>query len=279
MKLNIRKWGACSVAAILLVAGYQMLVPQREKTTPKVDTVVRTLPAPLPTPKQIPTPAPRPELERGPRHLRQVALTFDAGAEADGLNDLLRVLEREGITATFFLTGRWACENLTLARAIVAKGHFIGNHTWAHKDLTKLEDADIRLELLRTDDRFVGWFGAQYHHLARAPFGETNERVLRIMEKEGFYGVRWSIDTLDSIEPRKSAAFIEGRILGLSDANLQGAIVLMHVGYPETVQALPTVIDRLRERGFEFVPVSVWVPELGLPQSTNPMYRWPLAQP
>jgi peptidoglycan/xylan/chitin deacetylase (PgdA/CDA1 family) len=277
MKLNLRKWGACPVAAILLVAGYQILVPQHEKTTPRADTVARTLPAPLPTPK--PKPAPRPELEHGPRHLRQIALTFDAGAEADGLTDLLRVLEREGITATFFLTGRWACENQTLARVIAAKGHFIGNHTWAHKDLTTLEDADIRLELLRTDDRFVGWFGAQYHRLARAPFGETNERVLRIMEKEGFYGVRWSIDSLDSIEPRKPAAFIEGRVLAVSDANLQGAIVLMHVGYPETVQALPTMIDRLRERGFEFVPVSVWVPELGLPPSTVPMYRWPLAQP
>ena len=204
----------------------------------------------------------RPELLRGPRHLRQIALTFDAGGDADGLTDLLRVLERERVTATFFLTGRWVCENLALARMIGTQGHVIGNHTWDHKDLTELEDWEVREELLRTDDRFVSWFGSQYQPIFRAPYGEVNNCVLGVVQILGFHSIRWSIDTLDAMEPPKSASFIEGRILGKDDEELQGAIVLMHVGYPETVEALPVVIHNLRERGFELVTIPAWIPEL-----------------
>ena len=206
--------------------------------------------------------SPAEELERGPGHLRQIALTFDAGGEAVGLPDLLRVLENERVTATFFLTGKWACENLALARMIAGQGHIIGNHTWDHKDLTVLEDWQVRQELLRTDDRFVAWFGPQYLPLFRAPYGEVDSRVLAAVREMGFHSIRWSIDTLDAMEPRKSASFIESQILGRSDADLSGAIVLMHVGYPETVEALPAVIHNLRERGFGMVTIPSWIPGL-----------------
>jgi peptidoglycan/xylan/chitin deacetylase (PgdA/CDA1 family) len=245
MTPKTRRLGACAVAAMLAASGYQWIVPQQEgvartaKRQPQVST----------------------ELERGPSQFRQVALTFDAGGDADGLMDLLRVLDREEVSATFFLTGRWACENIVLARMIAAEGHAIGNHTWDHRSLTSLEDWEVRQELLRTDDRFVSWFGSRYHTLFRAPYGEVDTRVLSIVQGLGFHSIRWSIDTLDAMEPRKTASFIEGRILGKSDEELQGAIVLMHVGYPETVEALPVVINNLRERGFDLVTIPVWIPE------------------
>jgi peptidoglycan/xylan/chitin deacetylase (PgdA/CDA1 family) len=223
------------------------------------------------------------ELERGPRHLRQVALTFDAGGEADGLTALLQRLEQEKVTATFFLTGQWTCTNLHLATLISDHGHVIGNHTWAHKDLTTLEDWEVRQELLRTDDRFVGWFGPDYLPLFRAPYGETNPQVLSVAQDLGFHTIRWSIDTLDAMEPRKTSSFIEKRVLDRSDDDLKGAIVLMHVGYLETIDALPRVIHELRERGFEFVTINDWIPGLhrtdARPGSTLPSQNVPAAKP
>ncbi len=257
--------GACAVAAVLAASGYQWIIPQQGSVAPTAGSQAAQPPGA--------------EFERGPLHLRQVALTFDAGGEAEGLPDLLRVLERAQVSATFFLTGKWVCENPAMAGMIAAQGHVIGNHTWDHKDLTRLEDWEVREEVLRADDRFVSLFGAQYQPLFRAPFGEVNARVIDVVQKLGFHSIRWSVDTLDSMEPRKTASFIEGRILERSDEDLHGAIVLMHVGYPETVEALPMVIHNLRERGFELVTIPTWIHELdqtsvgelarknGLPQS------------
>lgn len=242
---NILKWGAL---ATILSAGLSG-TPVPRTTAGGSNGPQAT--APVPT-----------ELERGPRAFRQVALTFDAGGEADGLVDLLRTLEQEQVRATFFLTGKWACQNLHLARWISEQGHTIGNHTWAHKDLTTLEEWDVRQELLRTDDRFLGWFGPRYLPLFRAPYGETNPQVLAVAHELGFHPIRWSIDTLDAMEPRKTPTFIEERILLRSDDELKGAIVLMHVGYPETIQALPRVVHNLRLRGFEFVTIDEWIPSL-----------------
>jgi peptidoglycan/xylan/chitin deacetylase (PgdA/CDA1 family) len=200
------------------------------------------------------------ELERDPARERQIALTFDAEGSNEDLPRLLRVLRNEGVTATFFLTGKWAGEFPACATQIVDGGHIIGNHTWGHKDLTSLTDSEIAQEILRADDRFVSAFGCRYFPLFRAPYGQVNNRVLGVVDYLGFRAVRWSIDTLDALEGRKTASFIEDRVARRTDEELFGAIVLMHVGYPETVDALPLIIHNLRERGFEFVPVSSWFP-------------------
>jgi peptidoglycan-N-acetylglucosamine deacetylase len=212
------------------------------------------------------------ELERGSRQHRRIALTFDAGGSSEDLPGLLRVLENENVTATFFLTGKWVREYPACASQIATRGHVIGNQTWGHKDLTKLTDGEIAQELLRADDLFVSAFGCRYLPLFRAPFGEVDSRVLRVVDKLGFRAIRWSIDTLDSMEPRKTPSFIEHRILDRSDEELCGSIVLMHVGYPETIAALPVIIHNLRERGFEFVPVTSWV-AMPLPTLTNAEIR------
>lgn len=231
-------------------------------------------------PPQTPPHRPRPEVERGPRQLRQVALTFDAGGEADALPQLLATLEKEQVKATFFLTGKWAAEYPACARAIAAHGHLIGNHTWSHKDLTKLTPAEVKQEILRADDMLVSWFDTHYRPFFRAPYGETNDTVLAAAEDLGFHTIRWSIDTLDAMEPRKPADFIEQRVTSHPDDDLGGAIVLMHVGYPETVAALPGIIRQLRNRGFELVTLSDWI-EVGprperLPTDT-PDNAWPVA--
>jgi peptidoglycan/xylan/chitin deacetylase (PgdA/CDA1 family) len=199
------------------------------------------------------------ELVRGPRGRREIALTFDAGGEAGEVDRLLAALRDEGIVSTFFLTGKWAVEYPAEARAIVEQGHEPGNHTWSHPELTTLPDDEVRNELLRAEAQLEGGLGVRVRPRFRAPFGDRDDRILRLAAETGYQSCYWTVDSLDSVEPRKTAAFLHRRITRLSDAQLEGAIVLFHVGYPETCDALPLIIRDLRGRGFRFVRLSEWM--------------------
>lgn len=203
------------------------------------------------------------EIKRGPQGRRQIALTFDAGSEADAFPELLAVLERMQVKATFFLTGKWLERYPQHADRLRNSLHSIGNHSWSHPEYTGLSEEALRLDLLATDAALSKFFGTPIRPLFRPPFGDRDSRVLRLLGENGYLSVYWTFDTLDSMEPRKSPEFITRRILGQTDAALDGSIILAHVGYPETCAAMPGIIDSLRARGFDFVTLSDW---LGCPQ-------------
>lgn len=138
---------------------------------------------------------------------------------------------------------------------LVSSGHELGNHTWYHRDLTQLSDAQIRTELQETAallaqhvPRSPRWW--------RAPFGARDRRVLRIASELGYVSIYWTLDSLDSVAPQKSRAFLVERIAHHSEAQLDGAIILMHVGEPATAEALPEILKGLQRRGFELVTIS-----------------------
>ncbi len=196
------------------------------------------------------------EVVRGPHPSGKIALTFDAGAEADCFFDLLAALSQARVASTFFITGRWARENPECAKAIRENGHEVGNHTWHHLDLTRQPDAVIREEIRSAEIFLTELCGKNPRPLWRAPFGERNARVLRLIDSLGYRSIYWTIDSLDSVDPPKSAAFLLDRITRRSDAELDGAIILMHVGVASTAEALPAIIANLQRRGFELVTVS-----------------------
>ena len=206
------------------------------------------------------------EIRRGPQGRRQIALTFDAGSEADAFPELLAVLERMQVKATFFLTGKWLARYPQHAERLRSSPHSIGNHSWAHPEYTGLSDEALRLDLLAADAALSKFFGTPIRPLFRPPFGDRDSRVLRLLAENGYLSVYWTFDTLDSMEPRKSPEFITRRILGQTDEALDGAIILAHAGYPETCAALPGIIRSLRARGFDFVTLSDW---LGIPQKRS----------
>lgn len=199
------------------------------------------------------------EMSRGPLGRREVALTFDAGGDAEALPALLKVLGHMQVTATFFLTGKWVQRYPQHAKQIAAQNHAIGNHSWAHPQYTKLSAEAMQLDLLAAESMLSRYFRTPIAPLFRAPFGDRDERVLQVLAENGYFSIFWSIDTLDSMEPRKTSAAIVQRVLGRSDADLDGAIILAHVGYPETCEALPMIISQLRARGFGFVTVRKWL--------------------
>ncbi len=196
------------------------------------------------------------EITRGPRGKSRIALTFDAGATADCFGDLILTLEKARVHSTFFITGNWAQQNRDCAQAITKHGHEVGNHTLSHFDLTKRPDAVIRDEIITAESLLTDISGQTPRPRWRAPFGARNERVLRIAASLGYHSIYWTIDSLDSVEPPKSAQFLIERITGRSDAELDGAIILMHVGEKSTADALPAIIANLQSRGFHLVTIS-----------------------
>jgi len=196
------------------------------------------------------------EVVRGVRGKHEIALTFDAGANAECFDDLIAALETAHVHSTFFITGNFAQRHEPCAKAITKHGHELGNHTWNHANLTKQTDADVREEITRAEMLLTEISGQSPRPRLRAPFGERNERVLRIAANLGYRSIYWTIDSLDSMEPRKSPEFLIDRITSKSDAELDGAIILMHVGEKSTADALPTIIADLQRRGFRLVTVS-----------------------
>jgi peptidoglycan/xylan/chitin deacetylase (PgdA/CDA1 family) len=196
------------------------------------------------------------EVDRGPRGKNEVAFTFDAGAEAECFDDLITALANAHTSSTFFITGRFVHDHADCAAEITKHGHEAGNHTWSHLDLTQQPDDVVRDEIMRAERAIVQASGQSPRPRFRAPYGLRDQRVLKIANNLGYRSTQWTLDSLDGVEPAKSSQFLIDRITSKSDAELDGMIILMHVGVRSTADALPAIIANLQGRGFHLVTIS-----------------------
>lgn len=200
------------------------------------------------------------EVWRGIRGRKQIALTFDAGGENTAAKELLGHLKDAGVPATFFVTGEFAAKNSQLLKDMAKIGP-VYNHSWSHPEFTSLSVEAIREELERTDWAIRDLTGKPTKPYWRPPFGDRDTRVLRVAADTGYQSIYWTLDCWDSIGEKKDARFIRQRVLYPPSAKddpdyfLDGAIVLMHVGETGTVEALPSIISELQNRGFTLVTV------------------------
>jgi peptidoglycan/xylan/chitin deacetylase (PgdA/CDA1 family) len=206
--------------------------------------------------KNITATGPFGEIVRGPRGKSEIALTFDAGAEAECFDDLIAALASAQVHSTFFVTGKFAQQHGDCAAEITKRAHEVGNHTWNHLNLTQQSDNIVREEITRAEVILNNACGQDPKPRWRAPYGERDDRVLRIASSLGYRSIYWTLDSLDGVEPEKTPQFLIDRITGKSDADLDGAIILMHVGERSTADALPAIIANLQGRGFHLVTIS-----------------------
>jgi len=186
-------------------------------------------------------------------------LTFDDGPTAKFTNQILDILARENIKATFFLIGTQAEQYPNIVRRQYAEGHGIGNHTYTHVFKRIYESPDsfmdelYRMErliqsILNTDKKF---------RLIRFPGGSFGEKLAPYRERvnsEGFVYIDWNCvngdaETLEYQSPQKLLNRLKETVKGQSSL-----IVLMHdsLGKQTTVEALPEIIQYLRSQGYRF---------------------------
>ncbi len=196
----------------------------------------------------------------------RVALTFDDGPDPRWTPQILDVLKREGVPATFFVTGANALGEADLLRRIVDEGSELGNHSTTHPDLDRMPEAAIRLEI-NTTQRLVESYTGRSMRLFRAPYlgdAEPNTaaelRASTVAAEMGYLSVGlnvdpldWTTTTADRIVQRTVDQVLSGKGVRATQ------IVLLHDSGGDrsaTVAALPGIIAELRARGYTFVTVS-----------------------
>jgi peptidoglycan/xylan/chitin deacetylase (PgdA/CDA1 family) len=194
----------------------------------------------------------RGELVRGDPAYPLVALTFDAGAGDGAVRQLLNVLRDRGVKSTFFIAGAFAARYPDIVALIAEDGHELANHSYTHPDYRKLSESEMRSETRRGTAAIEAAAGVRIAPLWRPPFGGRDDRVLRVVEEEGFRSIYWTFDSGDWIEGTTTER-VRSNVLRQAVA---GAVVVHHVSPNATAQAMPDIIDELRRRGFELVTVS-----------------------
>ncbi|WP_400997463.1 polysaccharide deacetylase family protein [Agromyces sp. GXQ0307] len=174
-----------------------------------------------------------------------VSLTFDDGPSSL-TPALLDVLDRARAAATFYVQGSSVARHPGTAARAVAAGHEIANHTWAHPDLTKLTDEQVRDEVRRAQEAIANATGVRATSL-RPPYGASNPHVRELVPMPF---VVWDIDTRDWQDPG-----VEVVVERAVDGAVPGSIVLMHDTHEDTVEAVPAIIDGLRARGVALASV------------------------
>ena len=181
---------------------------------------------------------------------RMFALTFDATYGVNQTTRLLQILRDNNIQATFFLSGIWPINFPSLARSISAAGHEIGNHSYTHPHMTQLPLTEVSNQIIRTGAMIRNITGAR-PYLFRPPYGEFNQAILNTVARLGYVIIMWTVDSLDWKNPGVNQ--IIDRVV---NNIVPGSIVLMHQAAPQTPDALPVIISRLRQQGYSFGTVT-----------------------
>lgn len=193
----------------------------------------------------------RGELIRGDPALRMVALTFDAGAGSGAVSELLDVLGDRGVRSTFFVAGAFADRYPDVVARIAADGHELANHSYSHPDFRTLGESQMRVELRRATASLEAAAGRPIAALWRPPFGARDDRVLGVVQEEGFRSVYWTFDSGDWL-PHATTERIRAAVLRQA---APGAVVVHHVSPAATAEAMPAIVDELRGRGYLLVTV------------------------
>lgn len=194
----------------------------------------------------------RGEVLRGDPNLPLVALTFDAGAGAGAVRQLLDTLREKEVRSTFFVAGAFADRYPGVVARIAEEGHELANHSYSHPDFRSLSQEQMRQELRRAAAAISAAAGGPLGPLWRPPFGGRDDRVLRTIEEEGYRSIYWTLDSGDWIEGATEQR-IRQTVL---ERATPGAIVVHHVSPTATTRAMPAIVDGLRQRGYELVTVS-----------------------
>ena len=181
---------------------------------------------------------------RGPVTTRRVAITFD-----DGPDDLtpryLDMLDQLGVRASFFLVGNACARHPELVREYVRRGHHVAAHGYDHTRFTELGRRALLDQCDRTDRALAN--GATDRAWVRPPYGAVDAASLLTLRLAGYTVALWSVDSLDYED--RDASSVAARCAPPHVSN--GDVLLFHEGQPWTLDAVPTVVERLRGAGFE----------------------------
>jgi peptidoglycan/xylan/chitin deacetylase (PgdA/CDA1 family) len=221
---------------------------------PPAAVVAKPIPEPDETPsaalaaKPIPEPDEPGARTTAPPRPKTVTLTFDDGP-SEWTPQILAILKRHHITATFCMVGTEAARYPAYARQVVAEGHELCNHSQDHADLAKISPSKCRREVIDAERSIRDAAGVSPRFF-RFPYGSSNRTARALVDGYGMRELDWDVDPLDWTRP--PATTITARVLAQAKPD---AIVLMHDGGGDrshTAASLDATIAGLQRRGYTF---------------------------
>ena len=179
-----------------------------------------------------------------------VSLTFDAAWGDEKIAELMDVLKRYDIQVTFFVTGEWVQRCEESVRALYEAGHEIMNQGDHYTNMTQLPRDKMAANISACNDKIQAVTGVR-PTLFRAPYGDYNNALLETLDAMHMSCIQWNVDALDW-KGLPASDIIDRVVKGTQS----GSIIRLNGAAAYTVQALPQIIEQLRENGYRFIPVS-----------------------
>ena len=186
-------------------------------------------------------------IAKGNPFIKEVVITFDDGPRETGMQELDAILSSYDVKATFFLVGKFAERFSNITLMLHRPGYELANHTYTHPRLYQDHTAHIVRQAERCDE-VLERLGIRKTRFLRPPGGHFNMEIFNAMRRMNLPLGLWSLNTADYTG--RPAEEIYNLVIGSAR---NGDIILMHSGMPNTVEALPRVIEGLKRRGFTII--------------------------
>ena len=186
----------------------------------------------------------------------RIALTFDDGPDTVYTPQVLNILKQENVKATFFLIGKKIAKNPAMTLRIRDEGHCIGNHSYTHCWMPKLNFTNVMNEITKTENLIENICGSSNRYF-RAPWGAIDPEQEKEIRAQGFTVVKWNVDPTDGDIKHTTADKIASVVVNNAGSE---KIILLHCadyagleGREKTIAALPRIIQILKQKHYRFV--------------------------
>ncbi len=183
------------------------------------------------------------------REEKVCAITFDCAWGTEYTDAILSALKNSSVRATFFMVEFWAEKYPGFVKKIDESGCEIGTHSSTHSYMSKLNAEGIKSELSTSSQAIKDVTGKEVE-LFRPPYGDYDDELIKTASELGYYTIQWDVDSLDWKD--LSASDIAMRVI---NGAKNGSIILMHNNGLHTAEAVPVILETLKNRGYSFVPV------------------------
>ncbi len=183
------------------------------------------------------------------REDKVVSISFDCAWGVEYTDEILNALKVSNVRATWFMVEFWTEKYGDYVKKIDVAGHEIGTHSSTHSYMSKQNAEEIKLELSTSSEAIESLTGKKVE-LFRPPYGDYDDELIKTASEQGYYSIQWDVDSLDWKD--LSAADIAMRVI---NGVQSGSIILMHNNGLHTAEAVPIILETLKNRGYSFVPI------------------------
>jgi polysaccharide deacetylase family sporulation protein PdaB len=184
---------------------------------------------------------------------KKIAITFDCAWGGDDIPQIVDILKKYNVRATFFCVGTWIDKYPENIKLLYKEGHEVANHSDNHMNMADITEEKMKSEIINTNNKIEKLTGCK-NIIFRAPYGSYNDRLMKTAKGLGQYTIQWDVDSLDWKE-----LGVESIVNRIKSKVKSGSIILFHNDTKYTLQALPSVLENLESQGYTFVKVSVLI--------------------